>query len=108
MATPEPKIRDAIKRMPSHDNEHGLAYMRGDVLVRVLDCRKLSYPEASRIYEDLAETWRLDEYAHLSPLQLAHQFMIPLPEARILWSMIAARPMHVNCRCVLTTPEDPA
>lgn len=104
MATPEPKIRDAIKRMPSHDNDRGQAYMRGDVLVHVLDCRRLTHPKACEVFDQLTSTDRLEGHAHLSPIQLADRFQLPLDEARILWKMIVTRPSRVQ----LTKEADPA
>ena len=56
MATPKPMIRDIIKRAPGLDNEVGVAYMRGDVLVRVIDCHRINYPVAHEHFDAIG--WR--------------------------------------------------
>lgn len=92
MATPEGKIGDSVKRMPSMDTDWGKAYMRGDVVVRLIDCKRLDHPEACDIFDDLVASDTVGKYLHLSPLQLSHEFRISLIEARALWQMIIIRP----------------
>ena len=92
MATPETRLRDGVKRMPSMDTDWGKAYMRGDVVVRLIDCKRLDHPQACDIFDDLVASDTVGKYTHLSPLQLSHEFKISLIDARALWQMIMLRP----------------
>lgn len=81
-----------MKRAPGLDNELGAAYMRGDVVVHVIDCKRLTHPLAHKIYDELAASDRLGDFTRASVIELAHRFALSLHEARILWGMIHARP----------------
>lgn len=107
MATPEPRLRGGVKRAIAMDNEIGKAYMRDNVVMRVVDCVALAHPTAHILYQNMVSSGTVFGYSHHSVSDLSRMFALPLNESRVLWGLILSdMSEHPNCRCVIDT--DPA
>lgn len=90
MATPKPMLRTELKRAPALDDHRGVAYMRDNVLMHIIDCHKATYPNAHCVFESLTEAAMFNA-SMMSPMELSAHHRLSLDEARVLWRMIAAR-----------------